>query len=225
MLRQSNTNWTTEETYAQPGYRNAPSTVAPPPGPNSSRAPVGWFLPLSPRVFGPFQAAFQSPGPRPQSAWPPPSGAPPRPQLLALSSQLVSQPRRLSLPFSPKHSASRSRLALAAAVPPGPRGGHSRPPRGNLPRPRVPLQGSPGTHGPLGPASFRWPVPAPPPPRPARRSLPQSGAHRHSALAAAAAPAPPPPGPRRCRRRLPSGPGGGGAGEEAPLGSAVPDAV
>lgn len=51
------------------------------------------------------------------------------------------------------------------------------------------------------------PLPPPPPPPPPR--------------------APPPPGPRRRRRRrrLPSGPGGGGAGEEAPLGSAAPDAA
>ena len=70
---------------------------------------------------------------------------------------------------------------------------------------------------------------APPSPRPARPALRQSGAHRHSALAAAPAPrSPPPPGPRcrhHRRRRLPSGRGGGGAGEEAPLGSAAPDAA
>lgn len=72
--------------------------MAPSPGPSSSRAPVGWFLPLSPRVFRPFPAAFQSPGPCPQPGWPPPSGAPPSPQLFLRSAPSCSLLTAASVP-------------------------------------------------------------------------------------------------------------------------------
>lgn len=72
--------------------------MAPSPGPSSSRAPVRWFLPLSPRVFRPFPAAFQSPGPCPQPGWPPPSGAPPSPPAFLRSAPSCSPLTAASVP-------------------------------------------------------------------------------------------------------------------------------